>query len=71
MESGVCWVGTPVLHHKAWSVNPELVEKVSLRLQSKSNYWGNHGSMQNEDRSKRDAQEPVVGTKEETQQFAA
>lgn len=28
VESGVCWMGTPVLHHKAWSVNPELVEKV-------------------------------------------
>ena len=28
VESGVCWVGTLVLHHKACSVNPELVEKV-------------------------------------------
>lgn len=44
---------------------------MSFRLKSKSNYWGNHGSMHNEDCSKGDAQEPVVGTKEETQRFAA
>ena len=41
-------------------------EKVSLGLKSESNYWGNHGLLQNEDRSRGDAQEPVVGSKEGT-----
>lgn len=41
-------------------------EKVSLGLKSKSSSWGNHGLMQNEDCSRGDAQEPVVGTKEGT-----